>query len=225
MKPTVHVYIDESGTHEGSSRILVGAVATTANADLADSIRKSQGEALATAHHWQGNNDKRSRFARVGYHYTEDLPSIQDSLLAMLPKLSFRAHVIYSQRALRLSDEEIQIASIALLLLNTARRYKAFQINYIFEEDSAKNSLYGKLISYAAVHTGHKHITGFIASKPDPGVSVVDYVIGIASDYLDQDSKQAFRRHRFDSLQPHLAHVLDLDTALHLSGGHGRVFL
>lgn len=222
--PVVHIYLDESNTHASSPRVLVGAVATMENEHLVKLIRDTQNELLAMPHPWQQDPDKRSRFAQVGPHYTEDLPSVQDAFVSLLPRLSFRAHLIHSARGLALSDREIQAVGFHLLLLNTARRYRAFPINYIFEEDSAKNRLYGRLLNNVINLTGHPRISGYITGKPNAGISVVDYVMGVAADHLDT-TKPQFRRSRYDSVVPHVAHLMDLDTAAHISRQKGKLFL
>lgn len=214
----VHIFFDESGTHDDSPLVLTGAVEVL-NMGLVDSsMSELRQRVLVQDHLWQGDDAKRAAFAGRGFHYTEDNASVQGELVSAFAALPFRASVTYSTKTLTLSLEDLLINMFFTQVLNLLRKYAGEHVVLVFEENSNMNAIYSKLVErvHGSFNFDRSRVEVWIGEKPNAGLSLVDYVIGIVGSrllhYLDLESRSMpYKVAHYDAIQPRISHIFEID--------------
>lgn len=222
----VTVYLDESGTHEGSAHVLVGALVSLDAEGLEHAVAERAAEVAADSSLWTMEPGKRAVFSRRWFHHSEDDDTVRGRFAETLGILEFRAHVCYSRRTLGLADTDLLLVMYYTVARNLLRRYAGQELEFIFEENPAMNSLYGQLAKHAVgelarLGTPIASATARLGRKPLGGLSAVDYVLAFTEHHLAQASESGsrtpkpFQLGRFQQIGPHLAHLIDFDSAVH----------
>ncbi|MEJ1230879.1 MAG: hypothetical protein WDM88_10190 [Galbitalea sp.] len=142
--PRVALFLDESGTSSGDSTTLVGAVAfhDVGAAELA--IKNAYDRVLGDSSLWS-DPTKRQRFAKVGFHFTEDDESVRSILLAELGSLQFRAYAAYAATPEAGSPPDLLVTMYGTLLYSVLARYRDCETTVVFEQNSSMDGLYGRI--------------------------------------------------------------------------------
>ena len=228
VKPmTVTVYLDESGTQGGSSRILVGAIATMNKLELDRLVNDRKKQVLADRSTWADQDEEdRARLKNIGFHHAEDSDTVRGKFIETIEGLEFRAHVCYSGREIDLPDIDLMICMYYSVVQNIVRRYANLDVHFVFEENSSLNRHYGAIVDAAVRNldqrtpsTPRANTTAEIGAKPLPGLSVIDYTLALTEMYLkvrDGDKTIApFQKVRISSIESQIAHIIDFDRAKH----------
>lgn len=224
----VTAYLDESGTHAGSARVMIGAIATMNGSEMDRIVEERVADLLADDDLWISPVGKREDFRRRGFHHSEDDDTVRGRFQETLGQIEFRAHVCHSRRAIELSDEELLIVMYYTVVRNLLRRYAGQELELVFEENPSLNSLYGQLTAHAVenldeMNQARAEVAARIGTKPSAGLSVVDYVLAFTGHYLDDQDANAlagrrpktFQLARFETLKRDMAHLVDFDLAAH----------
>lgn len=221
----ISVFLDESGTHAGSSALLAGAIVTPDAGTLEHEVVMLHSAAISDRIHWE-TDDKRRLFAERGFHHSEDNVSLQNVFVLALRSLDFRAHVAYSRRESGLDDEELLLNMYYTLARNICLRYRTESIEFVFENESSFNGKYSKIIDVVladlrASFALDVDCSVYIASKEAPALAVVDYVLAICAANL-QPRPQNYEKQQLNAgLPAHLAHLIDFDRKVHQSARKG----
>lgn len=219
----VTVYLDETGTHAGAPRIMIGAVVTMQPTELERVVTLRRQELAADSSLWP-DASKRPLFAEEGFHHTKDDETIRDRFIETMRTLDFRAHVCYSRRGIKgLADNDLLVVMHYAVVRNLLRRYAGQEVNLVFETKSDMDSLYGRLVKHAldsldTAYAPRASVWARIGDKPLGGLSVADYVLALTEQHLQQQSGErveAFRVARFARIASHMAHLIDFDVAAH----------
>ena len=220
-------------------RLFVGAVVVSDGRALEMALAQGAHELLADSLTWElrgtrpGGKDRRSLFAKEGFHFTNDNPNIRNSGLAIMLAREFRAHVIYSHLRLPgLNQADMQTAMYFTLVKNLLQRYSGSHLELVFENESTMDSRYGQIVKHAidTLDRANNHkrrqprasVEARISRKPNGGLSTVDYCLGAANlglqaRYADgrEGAPRDTEREVVARLDRHLAHVADFDLAIH----------
>ncbi|MDQ7991420.1 MAG: hypothetical protein REI45_01945 [Propionicimonas sp.] len=219
----VTVYLDESGTHASSRRMMVGAVVTLDADDLELAVKQRREAVAADSSLWP-DPSKRPVFRDDGFHHHDDDETIRDRFIETMQTLGFRAHVCYTHRALPgIGDTELLLVMYHALVRNLLRRYAGETVDFVFETKSEMDPLYGGLVMHALesldlTRAPRATATARIGDKPLGGLSVVDYVLALTEAHLQREEGgdvNAFRLARFARIGPQIAHLIDFDNAVH----------
>lgn len=219
----ITAYLDESGTHGRSSRIMVGAIVTLSDASLHSTVDARVKEIAADNSLWTSNT-KRAEFQCSGFHHNEDDDTVRDRFIETMRTLDFRAHICFSRRAFpELADTELLIVMFYSIVRNLLRRYAGQHLDLIFETNSEMNQFYGPISEHAIrtlLSSGMRSATATacIGTKPSSGLSVVDYMLALTSLKLDGEEGmeiKPFQTGRFRRVGSHMAHLVDFDQAAH----------
>lgn len=219
-----YLFFDESGTHESSPLMLAGAVEIGNLPLVSDGVQSLQRRALASSHLWQGNQSKRASFAQRGFHYTEDNAGVQGMLVNGFSELPFRSSVMFSRRSIDLRTTDMLINMYFAMVRNYARKHRSRKIVFVFEENSALNDVYSRIVASAmeSLHSDiPEHVT-LIGTKPSAGLSLVDYLLGIVAARLTHyynitGQVHPYKISHYESLATRISHVLDFDAGVHRS--------
>lgn len=223
MGVAVTVYLDETGTHAGARRMMVGAVVTLNAIDLEGAVSRRKDEVAADKSLWP-DPGKRPLFRDSGFHHHDDDETIRDRFIETMQTLDFRAHVCFTHRALTgMTDPDLLLVMYHAMVRNLLRRYAGEEVELIFETKSDLDPLYGRIVEHAVEsldmsHAPRASVIARIGDKPLGGLSVVDYVLALTEVHLQkQDGLKvdAFRLARFTRIGPHMAHLIDFDAATH----------
>ena len=203
---------------------MIGALVTRDADELGRLVYERAQKVLADRGLWVEIPDKKAAFRRRWFHFNEDTESIRTWFSETLATLNFRAHVCYSERSIGLDDEDTLVAMYYVVITNIARRYASSEVRLIFEENPALNPLYPRILgevkdSLKTHGYSLDRMSGMIGRKPMGGLSAVDYVLAFSEAHLAsmQENHRVlpFQRARFQSVGPHLAHLIDFDKAMH----------
>lgn len=229
----MHLFFDESGTHAIGRLVLTGAVEVL-NLNLVEGlVEQLKQRSVAQDHLWQGDDAKRGAFARRGFHYAEDNAGVQGEFVSAFGGLPFRASVAYSRKTLGLSTEELLIAMYFTQVLNLLRKYRGEHLVLVFEENPMMNGLYSKLVEHARSYCqsdDRRQVEVWIGEKPNAGLSLVDYVVGIVGSrlayYLGLDVKpQPYKIAHYDAIRARLSHLFELDDGRYRSRSGDNMLL
>ena len=217
----VTVYLDETGTHVGASRIMIGAVVTRQPTELERVVTLRREELAADRSLWP-DSAKRPMFAAEGFHHSTDDETIRDRFIETMQTLDFRAHVCYSRRGINgLDDDDLLVVMHYAVVRNLLRRYAGQEVSLVFETKSEMDSLYGRIVKHAvesldSAYAPRASAWARIGDQPLGGLSVADYVLALTELHLQQqsgDQVQPFRVARFARIASHMAHLIDFDAA------------
>lgn len=217
VRPSVFLFLDESGTSPGDPLTLVGATAYHDVAKAEAAIVAAHGRALGDASLWP-NATKRQRFSEVGFHFTEDSESVRSTFLAALDSLEYRAYAAYSANAMQLEMTDLLIAMYGTLLRSVLARYRDYALTVVFEQNTSMDSLYGKIWSVLLRTVADlEFATALRGTKAAPCLAATDYVLGVTRMHLSGGALD-FQERRFVALGRSFAYLIDFDDDRHLGG-------
>ncbi len=228
---------DDGERAKSGKRILVGAVVTPFDSGLAEAVTEMHRTFLADLTHWsfRGTKDRIESSKKHGLHFTEDSVQMRTEAVKKMAMLNFRAHIYYSD----LEDDGPEATELqTVMYFNLARslmlRYAGLRIAMVFENCQSMNSIFGKIVAYATRSLDRDtlskrkrpraRVAAAIGYKPCGGLSTIDYCLGVANLYLQQqlnDGEKDVGQHEMEMvsrLDPKIAHVVDFKDALHRSG-------
>ncbi|MGU3358001.1 hypothetical protein ACLBWJ_12165 [Microbacterium sp. M4A5_1d] len=212
----VHLFLDESGTSRNDRTTLIGATAFRDVAAAESIIRAAYETALGDSTIWP-DEVRRRKFAETGFHFTEDSESVRQVLLDALGGLEFRAYVAYARNDLDQPLTDRLVAMYGTLLQSVLARYRDASLTVVFEENSAMDSLYGRLWRVLLSSVGLREARAYVGTKLAPCLAVTDYALGITRVHLSGRARD-FETNRYLSLGRNLAYLLDFDDDRHLGG-------
>lgn len=220
----VIAYFDETGTDLGSTRVMVGAAVTLDGVGLEQRVTARSQEVAADSSMWPVA-EKRPKFVAAGFHHNEDDETVRDRFLETMRTLDFRAHVLYSHRAIKgLDDTDLLLTMYFTLVRNLLRRYAGEDVDLIFETKSELDPYYGRIVLHAVESLARidaprpSSASARIGMKPMGGLSVIDYTLAVTEAHirsLTGSNEAPFRQARFTRVGTHMAHLMDFDTAAH----------
>lgn len=221
----ISVFLDESGTHAGSQLILVGAVVTPDASRMERQVVDAAHDAIADPALWE-SEAKRDKFEGEGFHFSSDGVAVQERFLLDIRKMDYRGHIAISRGESGVEGVDLLVNMYYTLTRNLALRYRAQQVQFVFEEESRMNSLYARIVG--AVRDDLKkaqelelRLSCAIASKEAPILGVTDYLLGVTR-RAHMDDARPYAQNRFNlGLSFHLAHLIDFDKAVHRSSRKG----
>lgn len=188
------VFLDESGTHAGSALLLVGAAVIPSVSAIEHEIVTAHSAVLADAAFWP-DTGRRDKFARRGFHHTDDSFAVREAFIGRLRRMDFRAHVAYSRRELGLADHELRINMLYTIVRNIALRYRTTGVRFIFEREPSMNHVFSKLVGTVAhdLELGGNPVgtlETLVAGKDSPALSLIDYVLAISAEALAPEAER-----------------------------------
>lgn len=229
-RPTVTVFLDESGTSASEPHLLAGAIVSLDADALDERVDRQARSVLAADHLWASNPSKRARFQVRGFHHAEDDDTVRGLMATTMEEIQFRAHVCVSRKTIGLDVQDSLIVMFFMLCSNLMRRYRGCFMNFVFEENEMLNRYFARIVAEAAETLRLDGTKCYVGTKPLAGLSVVDYVLAFAGvampELLAEDGDRRienFKLARYRSLGPHVAHLFDFDRAVHRSGRAARL--
>lgn len=179
-------------------------------------IKAAYDRALGDASIWR-DPEKRRKFAESGFHFTEDSESVRHVLIDTLNRLDFRAYVAYAKNDASQDITDRLVTMYGTLLLSVLARYRETKLTVVFEENSAMDSLYGKMWNALTDSIWLRDAQALRGTKAAPCLAVTDYVLGITRIHLAGDARD-FQENRYVALGRNLAYLIDFDDDRHLGG-------
>lgn len=196
---------------------MVGAVAVHDVRAVEGAVRHAYDLALGDSSIWP-DQQRRQRFAEVGFHFTEDSESVRQVLLTALNSIQYRAYAAYALNDHAKPMTEQLTAMYGTLLSSVAARYREFDLSVVFEQNPSMDSLYGPIWSSLKRRVrGIESARAYRGSKSAPCLAITDYVLGVTKTHLAGDA-QPFQENRFISIGRSLAYLIDFDDDRHLGG-------
>lgn len=221
----VLVFLDESGTDDRSSTLLAGALVAPDAASIEKQVVEAHARILSDSMMWDSDT-RRERFRTRGFHHSEDSVSIRQEFVQEIRLMNVRAHIAHMNKTPNVSNNDVLINMFYSLTKNIMLRYRTQETVFIFEQESAMNAVYGKIIAIATIDASRVagnslRTRALIGDKSAPALSVIDYLLAIAAHALE-DKPKPFEALRFKhALSPSLAHLIDFDNQLHKSARKG----
>ena len=173
-------------------------------------------------------------FAKNGFHHCDDNTLAVTRFIELLPDLDFEwwCAVDLSQQ---ITDPYEQLpAQFQWLATNILKKYRNFQVEFIFEQNERLNRLYPEIIRRATVDSGRPtgSETVRIASKQNRILSIADYCIAISSQALTAwrtaccNAKELTKRHQYRTflgIEPLCSTLYSFDLKIGLSNRSSRL--
>lgn len=222
MTDRVVVFLDESGTEAGSTRLLVGAVATLDPEGLTQDVDVARSAIVADSTLWSSDK-KRTKFQATGFHHCDDSVTIRDRFVEVLRTLPIRVHVGYAAPEFAgLGTTRLMSIMYSVLITNIIQRYRGLAVELVFETNSSLNSLYGRIAGHAQAEADADSnfksvVTCVIDGKGTAGLAVTDYCLALVRQGLEAEAgmAQPHEAGMVRRINPQLAHLLDFERALH----------
>jgi hypothetical protein len=216
-RPSVFLFLDESGTSPKDPLTLVGATAYHDVAKAESAIVAAHGRALGDTSLWP-DQTKRQRFSEVGFHFTEDSESVRNTFLGALDSIEYRAYAAYSRNAAQLDMTDLLASMYGTLLRSVLARYRDYVLTVVFEQNPTMDSLYGKIWSVLQSNVaGLESATALRGTKSAPCLAATDYMLGVTRVHLSGDALD-FQERRFVAMGRSFAYLIDFDDDRHLGG-------
>lgn len=228
----IWVFLDESGTHGNSQRLLVGAVVVPDREAVESTVIEAFEDVIAQSAHWSTSKQIRE-FIRRGFHFNDDVFSVRDEFMCRLSTMNIRIHIAYSASGPG-SGWYSRAASMYYTLARTLlRRYRGYSLHFVFEQQPVMNRLYSGIITLAAESLQNPDgdeqeslswdVT--VANKDDPALGVVDYALAAVNARLDIADSANFKARYIHAFASHVAQILDYDNVLRFSSRASRISL